>query len=85
MANNFLTGKLDSNYAEAMESALWILSYYEGDRYHFLADESVMCDLIDNFEYSISDAHIMLEIAQEIHRQHMIGSCERKETHGIQK
>jgi hypothetical protein len=71
MANNFVIGKLDSNYAEAIESALWILFYYEGDRYQFLADESVICDLTEDFEYSISDAHIMLEIAQEIHRQRM--------------
>lgn len=84
MANNFVTGKLDRNYEKAMESSLWILSYYEGDPYELLADQSVVWNLIDRFGYSNSDAHIMLRIAQEIYRQHMLGNCQRKETHGIQ-
>lgn len=54
-------------YAEAMDSALWIIHYYEGDPYEFLMDESVIDDLAENHGYSISDAHAMLSTASAIH------------------
>ena len=54
-------------YAEAVESALDIIFYYEDDEYEFLAEESVIDDLTDNFSYSLADAHSILATASAIH------------------
>jgi hypothetical protein len=56
------------HYADAIESAIDIIFFCEDDEYEFLSDESVIDDLVDNFGYSLSDAHCMLGTAQEIHR-----------------
>jgi hypothetical protein len=57
---------------DALDSALDILFFYEDDDYDFLADESVICDLTDNFGYSVSDAHVLLIHASEVHSQRMV-------------
>lgn len=58
-------------YKDAIKSALDILFYYEDDEYEFLADESVICDLTDNFGLGITDAHALLEVAQLMHQERM--------------
>jgi len=54
-------------YADAIESALGIILFYEEDEYECLMDESVIDDLVENHGYSISDAHAMLCTASAIH------------------
>jgi hypothetical protein len=58
-------------YQEALDSALDILFYYEEDEYDFLADESVICDLTENFGFNIVDAHALLGVAQVMHQQRL--------------
>lgn len=54
-------------YAEAIESALSIIYFYEDDEYACLMDESVIDDLVENHGFSIGDAHAMLCTASAIH------------------
>jgi hypothetical protein len=58
-------------YQEALNSALDILFYYEEDEYNFLADESVISDLVDNFGFNIVDAHVLLGVAQVKHQERL--------------
>jgi hypothetical protein len=58
-------------YQEALNSALDILFYYEEDEYEFLADKSVICDLMENFRFNIVDAHALLTVAQVMHQQRL--------------
>lgn len=51
-------------YAEAMDSAIDILFYYDGDNYQFLDSESVTEDLTSNYGYSYKDAWTMLATAR---------------------
>jgi len=60
--------KAQQHYADAIESAIDIIFFYEEDEYECLSDESVIDDLVENFGFSLSDAHCMLGTAQEIHR-----------------
>ena len=62
---------LRAQYQEALESALDILFDYEGDEYECLADESVVCDLMENFGFNIVDAHALLGVAQVKHQERM--------------
>jgi hypothetical protein len=57
------------NYQEVLDSALDILFYYEEDEYDFLADESVICDLMENYGFNIVDAHALLGVAQVKHQE----------------
>ena len=54
-------------YADAIDSVLDIIFYYEDDDYESLMEESAISDLTDFFEYSIEEAHSMLATALEIH------------------
>jgi hypothetical protein len=68
MTSKSITSK-QQHYADAIESAIDIILFYEEeDEYECLSDESVVDDLVENFGYSLSDAHCMLGTAQEIHR-----------------
>ena len=57
-----------TRHEDEIESALEILWYYEGDEYEFLADESVTCELMDNFGYSVTDSRVILKEARTIHQ-----------------
>jgi len=39
-----------SLFSDALESALWILDYYDGDEYESLAEDSVIDTLHDEFD-----------------------------------
>jgi len=67
MNSKSITSK-QQHYADAIASAIDIISFYEDDEYECLSDESVVDDLVESFGYSLSDAHCMLGTAQEIHR-----------------
>jgi hypothetical protein len=51
-------------YAEAMDSAIDILFYYDADTYQSLAGESVTEDLTSIYGYSYKDACAMLATAR---------------------
>lgn len=61
----------EEHFKEALEDALWILFFYETDSHHFLANESVICSMEDNFSYSIHDANNILDHALVIHKKRM--------------
>ncbi len=58
-------------HQQALESALDILFYYEEDEHECLADESVICDLTENFGLNIVDAHQLLGVAQLKHQERL--------------
>ncbi len=58
-------------YQEALDSALDILFYLEGDECESLADDSVICDLTDNYGFDILSAEKLLDVAYTKHQERL--------------